>query len=292
MSVRSFSRLPVLAAALLAAVVAPAGGPAQEKKMAPPAAVAVQRAMPEAQFDQWVFQQDQNAAGARKRLEAFLTLQVEEIDRACALTDAQKQKVQLTGRGDIARFFSRYEEMRQKFLRLNPDQERFMQEMWQEIRPLQMTLQTGLFQDDSLLFKSLHHTLTPEQLTRYETVARERRQLYHRANVELAVAMLEQTMPLRDAQRRGLIDLLVKETRPARKTGIYDFYVAVLRLGRMPEEKLKPLFDATQWKAVRRLVEQYRGVEPFLRQNGFMPDEDDEADRAEARPAAPKVRKE
>jgi hypothetical protein len=288
MSGRSCSRLPVLAAALLTAVAAPAGVPAQEKKMAekkmapvPLAAVAVQRAMPEAQFDQWVFQQDQNAAGARKRLEAFLTLQVEEIDRACGLTDAQKQKVQLTGRGDIARFFSRYEELRQKFLRLNPDQERFMQEMWQEIRPLQMTLQTGLFQDDSLLFKSLHHTLTPEQLPRYEAVARERRQLYHRANVELAVAMIEQTMPLRDAQRRGLIDLLVKETRPARKSGIYDFYVAVLQLGRMPEEKLKPLFDAAQWKAVRRLVEQYRGVEPFLRQNGLMPDEDDE-------PAAPK----
>src|SRR6516225_3632447 len=60
-------------------------------------------------FDQWVFQQDRNVAGARRRLESQLTLRIDEVDRASQLTDAQKKKLQLAGKGDMKRFFARYE---------------------------------------------------------------------------------------------------------------------------------------------------------------------------------------
>jgi hypothetical protein len=300
MSVPPSSGRRVLTAALLMAFAVPAGAPAQEQKkaaaereraeavLARAVAAQQQRAVSDAQFDQWVFQQDRNAPGARKRLESFLTLQVEEIDRACTLTEPQKQKLQLTGRGDIVRFFTRYEELKQKVLQVNPDQDKFFQEMWQDIQPLQLVLQTGLFHEDSLLHKALRHTLTGEQFARYEAAVRDRREFRHRANVELAVTVLEQGMPLRDAQRRELIALLVKETKPARKSGgFYEYYVTMYQLGRLPEGKLKPVLDAAQWKTMGRLVEQYRGIEPFLRQNGMLPDEDGEAGRIEVRPPAP-----
>src|SRR5262249_29643505 len=110
------------------------------------------------------------------------------------------------------------------------------------------------------------------------------------ANVELTVAMLEQGMPLRDTQRRELTALLLKETKPARKAGIYEYYVTMLQLGRLPEAKLKPLFEPAQWKAVGKLVDQFRGVEPFLRQNGMWPD-DEEAERKDARPVPQNLKK-
>jgi hypothetical protein len=249
------------------------------------AVVARQLVQLEAQFDQQVFQRDGNAAGARRRLDAQLALQVEDLDRACTLTDAQKQKLRLAGRGDIKRFFDRCETVKQKFQAAHQDGQR-LQEVWQDISPLQVTLQAGLFQDDSLLYKALANTLTAEQLTRYDALVRERRAFRHRANVELAVTMLEQGMPLRDAQRRQLIALLTDETKPPRKASQYDYYFVMFQVGRLPEEKLKPLFDNLQWKVVNQHLNQFRGMEPTLRQWGLWPVEGDEADRGDGPPAA------
>jgi hypothetical protein len=293
--------LRLLSVALVAAFVGCVGAQAQEKKAAPvpqekkaapaPAPLAVVRqVVPDEQFEQWVFQQgrnpqDRNASGARKRLDSVLALQVEAIDRACKLTDAQKKKMQLAGRGDIKRFFDRYEKVKQKFLLIRHDEQK-MQEIWQDISPLQMTLQASFFHEDSLLFKSLNNTLTGEQFARYDAIARERRAFGHRANIELAVTMIEQGMPLRDAQRREFITLLTNETKPPRKPGQYDYHFIMYQLGRLPEAKLKPLFDEAQWKVVNRQVAQFKGLEPLLRQAGLWPVEDDEADRTDAQPAA------
>ena len=52
---------------------------------------------------------DRTAAAARTRLTSELSIHVNEIDRVCRLTEAQKKKLHLAGRGDIHRFFDRYE---------------------------------------------------------------------------------------------------------------------------------------------------------------------------------------
>jgi hypothetical protein len=274
---------------VLAALAGRAGTQAQQLKPAPAPlmAVQVQPVVPDEQLEQWVFQQEGNAAKARQRLDALLALQVEHIDRECQLTDAQKAKLRLAGRGDIKRFFDRYEGVKQKFQLLKHDEQR-AQEIWQDIGPLQTSLQAGLFCEDSLLLKSLPNTLTGEQLARYDATTRERRAFGHRASIELAVSTLEQGMPLREAQRRELIDLLVNHTRPPRQASRFDYYVTMVQLARFPEEKLKPLFDAAQWKVVERQLTQYKGIEASLRQSGQWPEEDDEAARAGGRPAVQK----
>jgi hypothetical protein len=235
-------------------------------------------------FDQWVFQQDRNAAGARRRLNAFLELRIEEVDRACKLTDAQKKKLQLAGKGDFKRFFDRYQTVKRKFQLVKNDQQKINQ-IWQDISPLQTSLQAGLFHEDSFLVKALPNTLTADQLARYEAVAHERRAFQHRASIELTIAILEQNMPLRDAQRRELFALLTKYTKPARKSGQYEYYVIMIQLGRVPEEKRKTLFDPAQRRIVSGLLDQYRQMEQWLRKSGQWPEEDDEADKADARPA-------
>jgi hypothetical protein len=267
----------------------PAPAKAEDKKDAPAKAAVARRVSSDEQFDQWVFQQDRNASAGRQRLNSLLTLQVDSIDRTCQVTDAQKKKLQLAGRGDIKRFFDRYETVKRKFQSVNGDQlngaaaqEQKLQEMWQDIRPLQMTLQAGLFQEDSLLYKSLQHTLTSEQFARYAAVACERREFRHRANIELAATTLEQNMPLRDAQRRELITLLLNQTKPPRRSGPYDTFLIMFQLGRLPEEKLKLIFDDVQWKVVSRHLAQFKGYEQMLRQAGQWPPEDDEADKTDA----------
>src|SRR5439155_9611662 len=66
------------------------------------------------QFERWVFQEDGNASRARKRLDSLLAMQIENIDRTCRLTDAQKKKLQLAGRGDVKRCFDCYERIKRK----------------------------------------------------------------------------------------------------------------------------------------------------------------------------------
>jgi hypothetical protein len=237
------------------------------------------------QLDQMIFQPDRTAAAARKRLDGQLASQIAVIDRACKLTDEQKQKLQLAGRGDIKRFFDRYEQFKQKAQSLSRD-EQSLHVIQQDINPLRATMRAGLFHDDSLLYKSLPNTLTGDQLSRHEVVAREQRAARHRASIETAVKMLEQGMRLRPDQRRELITLLTNETTPFRRPNTHDHYRILIQLGRLPAAKLNWLFDDAQRKQLDRHLAQYQGLEPQLRQLGLWSDEADVADAA--RPAARK----
>jgi hypothetical protein len=238
-------------------------------------AIVVQQLWSDDQLERMVFQQDGNASQARQRLDAQLAAQIFEIGRICKLTDAQKTKLRLAGRGDIKRFFDRYEAIKQKSQAIEPDEANIL-EIHQELNRLQIALQGNLFFEDSLLIKSLPNTLTGDQFTRYETVARERRASEHRASVVRAVAILLRGIALRDAQRQKLITLLTNETKPARTSGRYDAYVLLLQLSRLPEEKLKRLFDEDQWEVVSESLAQAQQLEPVLRQSGQMPIEEND----------------
>ena len=61
--------------------------------------------MNEANFDQWVFQNNGKAKQAREKINVRLKLQLDELNRICQLTDTQKQKLTLAASSDIKRFF-------------------------------------------------------------------------------------------------------------------------------------------------------------------------------------------
>ena len=54
-------------------------------------------ALPDDQFEMWVFDEEGNAKTARRNFETMLKLGIEEIDRECRLTEDQKRKLQLMG---------------------------------------------------------------------------------------------------------------------------------------------------------------------------------------------------
>jgi hypothetical protein len=241
-------------------------------------AVMVQPLWTDEQFERSVFQQDGTASRAHQRLDQQLAAQIVTIDRACNLTDAQKRKLQLAGRGDIKRFFDRYEGIKRKSQAVENDLQG-VGDIQQDLNSLRTASQGELFHEDSLLIKSLPGTLTREQFAQYETVARERRATRHRSSIEQAITTLQRGMYMRDTQRRQLITLMTNETKPPRKSGPYDFYTLILQLGRLPEAKLKPLFDDAQWQIVNAQLERFKELEPTLKQSGQLADED-EADES------------
>jgi len=222
-------------------------------------------------FDQWVLggkTRDQ----MERTLRSLLALHVESVARACELSGAQREKLQLAGEGDLKRLFRTIEKLREKHRDVGQDQQK-VNAFVQEMSPLQMKLQTGVYDDSSLFRKVLRQTLNHEQSAQYEQQERERRKFRYEAKIELVLSTLQNNISLRADQRQRLVKLLLDETEPPKKFGVgqYDYYIVLCQAGRLPEAKLKPIFDDAQWRSFQRLLTRYRGMETFLQQQGFLP---------------------
>ncbi len=226
------------------------------------------------QFDQWVFQQYGNASTARVRLKESLELYTEDVDQTCGLSDAQKQKLRLAGKGDIEHFFRKFKKVKTKFQAIRNDQQKVNQ-IFQDISPLQAKLATGIFDRDSLLQKCLVNTINREQFLKYLKVDEERQRFHHEAKIGVIISLLDQAAPVTAEQRRKLSDLLRQETRPPRKSGQYDHYAMMHQAAKIDDEKFQQILDDIQWQVFNQQLGQMRGIEQWLKQNGILSDDDD-----------------
>lgn len=226
------------------------------------------------QFDQWVFQQYGNASTARVRLKESLELYTEDVDQTCGLSDAQKQKLRLAGQGDIERFFRKFKKVKTKFQAIRNDQQKVNQ-IFNDISPLQAKLATGIFDRDSLLQKCLVNTINREQFLKYLKVDEERQRFHHEAKIGVIISLLDQAAPVTAEQRRKLSDLLRRETRPPRKSGLHDHYAMMHQAAKIDDEKFQQILDDIQWQVFNQQLGQMRGIEQWLKQNGFLFDDDD-----------------
>ncbi len=225
-------------------------------------------------FDQWVFGNGRNYSTFRSSVDSLLLMQIEELDRACGLTDAQRAKLMLAGRGDLKRILDAYDDKKKKFRATGGDQNR-INEIFQDIQPLQQAIAAGPFGEGSIFAKSIAKTLDPAQTERFEKVASEKRTYRYRARVELAVNLLDGYVGMTADQRRRLVKVVVDETRSPRKFGRQDYQVVMLLASKIPEARLRPIFDDAQWRKVRRQMDGVKGLEMYLKSNGFLPDEID-----------------
>jgi hypothetical protein len=185
-----------------------------------------------------------------------------------------RKKLLLAGKGDIKRFFDKVEEKRRKFDQLRTNQNR-VGEIYQELLPLQTAYRSGLFEADSLYGKTLKKVLSPAEEARYQQIVQARKQFRYRSKVELVVAQLDQSVGFRDQQRRALVDLILRETRAPSRTGQYDYYLLLYLASKIPIARIKPLFDDKQWVFLQRQLDQGRGMEQFLRNQGMLPEHDE-----------------
>jgi hypothetical protein len=243
-------------------------------------AVAAQQMANVEQVDQWIFGRFGGSGGARNKLDSSLKLRIEDLDRTCHVTDLQKKKLLLAGRGDIKRFFDKIEEVKRKFQNGQND---FNVNIWQDVQPLQVELNTGLFGDDSIYMKTISKTLDGDQISRYESSLRERRMVRYKATIEWFVAHLDKGLGFSDDQRQRFVDLLVNESRPPRKFGQGDYWYLMLQTALIPESRIKPLFDVPQWRLLSRQFAQAKGMEQWLTSNGVVPDDEKENKGVQAR---------
>ncbi len=231
-------------------------------------------------FDMWIFNGRATGNG-RDWFDARLALRLDELERSCGLTEAQKAKLRLAGRGDAKRFYDLYAEKRKKFDVLKRNQNK-VNEVLQEVRPLQEMLTQGAYGRGSLFDKTLRSTLTPEQVAHLDEAAHARREFRYHARVELVVEMIDGNVGLTADQRRRLLEVLKAETKLPPRSGQYDYYLVMYQAALLPEEKLRPIFDAPQWKVVGQTLAQAKGYQTFLRTNGLLDADAKPADKPAA----------
>jgi hypothetical protein len=116
----------------------------------------------------WVFDHASDAVAAREQFDIRLRENVAAVNRRCGLTDTQRQKLELAGRGDLKRLLDRIEtlETQLQIVRTEPAQ---LNALADEARRLRRGLiEPGLTDNASLFVKVLESVLTAEQFTRYK----------------------------------------------------------------------------------------------------------------------------
>lgn len=228
----------------------------------------------EQQFDAWVF----GSVGvggnnsSQSRLDAQLSLQIAQIDHCCTLTDAQKAKLALAGHADAKRFLDRVDEMRRKYLNTKVEQTKIGM-IYQELQPLQLVYNAGLFGADSLFTKTFQTTLQPEQVTRFEQITRDRTKFRYQAAVDSMVSRLSAVLGLTVEQGRKLSRLIVEQTRPPKSLGRQEFYAIMHHAALVPEAKYREILDEPQMRVLNRQLQRMRGLEQFLKGQGYVPDD-------------------
>jgi hypothetical protein len=212
-------------------------------------------------FNQWLFQASQGEFDP----DSELTLHLEAVDRICGLTDEQKEKLRLAGRGDYARFGRQVDKLREEYVGKTYGQNE-IGEIYQKIQPLGQIYQAGLLGDSSLFAKVLANTLTLEQAAKFDRIEAERQRARYAAKVKLFIVAVERTCPLTDKQRHELVELLMAETKPPKRFGQYDWYVIMYEASKVPDEKFEALLDEAQVKQFKLTLRQGQGMAHFLRQ--------------------------
>ena len=246
-----------------------------------PADVANRFVLDEANFNQWVFGNvSPKNLSTEERFKALLAVTVADVERSCPLSESRKRKLLLAGRGDIKRFTDRVADARAMFDRLKNDQNN-INAIFQETQPLAALLANGLFGEGSLYAKTLATTLEPEQAARYRESVREKQRFRYKAKVALALARLDDAVGFTAEQNRRFHALILEETAPLEKpAGAMESNLVLLKIARIPESKIRPIFDDAQWQALGRQLQKARALEPMLRDNGLLdPTEPAKADK-------------
>jgi WD40 repeat protein len=113
---------------------------------------------------------NQSIDTVKSRLNDVLRRRIDSIDRLCELTDPQKKRLELAGRGAIRQLFEHIDEQVQTLTWREFKNQNMVIRMLKEgpeVGQLRSQLRAGPFADDSFFGKSLASILTPEQYSKY-----------------------------------------------------------------------------------------------------------------------------
>jgi len=229
------------------------------------------------QLVQNVFRNQRSLDNARDSAENALDVEIEFVALVGTLSDDQRAKLELAGRGDIERFFDDFE----SYLRTATVGQITMQqwnELWQELQPLQARYNAGLHGPRSLFRKTIPSALNEEQRAEYVRMEAERARRHYRALVKATLAIIDGKIPLTASQREQIIDAVMEKTRPPRSYGqsYYQYHIVLYQMSRI-EDELKPIFEEKEWELMQKILGQGRMIENMLRRQGIELDAVDDA---------------
>src|SRR5437899_2254819 len=108
------------------------------------------------------------------------------------------------------------------------------------------------------------------QEAKYQIVQEERRRFRYQAAIEVALHTLGNTVALRHDQHEAVLKLVAEETQPLHVFGQYDHYAIMFKMSELPAAKLKSLLDERQWKLLQQQMNQSRGMESTLIEQGII----------------------
>jgi hypothetical protein len=239
--------------------------PDEEQEVKPERAAMMER--PE--FDARVFYYVGDAGAAGRRFDSLLALRIGDVERAAGLTESQKKKLLVAGRGDVKHFFDKVDGA---FTKINLVKEARARdrEISRQVEPLQQqTLRSDLF-DRGIFAKALGKTLDQRQLAQYQKARLERGFFHLQAAVRAVVGTLGNDLGLSAEQKGKFIKRLLEEIRPHTQFGRNDYWFVLYQAAWLPEAELRPIFDKTQWQMLRSQLTQARGMGPWLKANGYV----------------------
>jgi hypothetical protein len=250
----------------------------QEEKPAPALGRGRAVQVSDRQFDRWIFASDGGADSARMLTESRLKSRIGYIEHLCGLSQNQRKKLEVAGRGDIKRFFDRVEEKRNQFHHGEMHQAELIQEMT-EVQKMGRDYRATIFNDRSMFGKVLATLLDQEQADRYRRNRDDARLSRHQSRVEWVALTLQKNLLLTDVQRVRLVSVLFEETRPPQRFGPSDYYGIIYQASRLPEARLRPIFAEAEWRALQREFDEAKRQERVLKDFGYLPAGDDQPDR-------------
>jgi hypothetical protein len=232
----------------------------------------------DARVEQWA---SQLRLETQARLESRLTGEIERIERSCRITEEQRKKLELAGLGDLKRSLDRFD-IAGKSLRAARGDKRKRQVLVQEIETVRRQIMADLPGQGSMFAKTLARVLSADQMATYREGVRASRTFRHRARVDGVVEIFDMTAGCSDKQRQRLTQLLLRETRlPAKRDE--DVMVIMAQAVRLPEAKLRPIFDDLQWRALTPMLQEMVAQSPDELDRAVF-DPDDAARPVAARP--------
>jgi hypothetical protein len=211
----------------------------------------------------------------RKRMEDFVVIEIQCLDRKLGLTEGQKKKLQLAARGDIADHIYRAEELRPMLAECPLERAQCVL-LWREIQPLRLTLVAGVVSEQSLFWKTLQRALTDEQRVRFHELERERQtQIIEKAMLHWESH--QQRLVLTGETKRKFIDVILDHGRLPLGVGAFGEYVVLLEADQL-RDRLQPLLSDAEWTRLDFHIGLAQREEPRLKVYGIWRNRLDSAD--------------
>ncbi len=211
--------------------------------------------------DQWVLNGNKPEK-ARRDFEKALANVIGRYDARYHLTPAQQKKLTLAGGLDIKRYFDRYAALRADFVRTKGDWNKVGNEVI-ELQRIHNQPYTDLFNDESMLAKTLKKNLTAEQVANHD------RNIY-RVRVEWMAGLLDRRLKLTPDQHRRLVDLVAAETQPLGRYGNFDYDAIMFQMSRLPAARIRTVLDEARCRELTLRFEQARRMEGLLVSEGYL----------------------